>query len=107
MKIINMLIIIIIIIIITTIIISKSYIAHVSTKQGTQGTEYIYKLSERILRPNYLAPYIKGLQGATVKTLIGLEHQAFNYLFAFIPWVLLAGKQFATANSIFLFINYQ
>ena len=29
------------------VIISKSYIAHVSTKQGTQGAEYIYKLSER------------------------------------------------------------
>ena len=31
------------------IIILKSYIAHVhvSTKQGTQGAEYVYKLSER------------------------------------------------------------
>ena len=29
------------------IIILKSYIAHVSTEQGTQGAEHIYKLSER------------------------------------------------------------
>ena len=33
--------------IILIIIISKSYIAHISTKQSSQGAEYMYKLSER------------------------------------------------------------
>ena len=35
-----------IIIISIIIIISKSYIAHVSTKQGTQGAEYIQTLNK-------------------------------------------------------------
>ena len=47
------------VILIIIIIISKSYIAHVSTKQGTQGAEYqkdrLWKWW--ILRPNYLAPH--------------------------------------------------
>ena len=58
-----LLLIYIIIIIIIIIIITKSYSAHVSTKQGTQSAEYIHIfrkigiLQWWILRPNYVVPY--------------------------------------------------
>ena len=66
------------------IIISKYYIAHVSTKQGTQGAEHIQTfrkigLHRWVLRPNYVAPY-KGLQEATAHTAVTARNTGVNPL---------------------------
>ena len=50
------------------IIILKVYIAHVSSKQGTQGAEYIQTLNKIAVMNSETLALHRGLQGATAHT---------------------------------------
>ena len=71
------------------IIILKSYIAHLSTKQGTQGAEKDRYVIAVMNSETQLFSTLKGLQGATAHTAATARNTGANpFSFRKVHWVL-------------------